>query len=65
MLGSHKIPQARDPHPLPFRGGDPKFQTLENKSHIKKHIKNKTACSALKYRELEKQLASVLHFIMG
>lgn len=61
MLGSHKIPQARDPHPLPFRGGDPKFQTLENKSHIK----NKTACSALKYHELGKQLASVLHFIMG
>lgn len=42
MLGSHRIPQTRDPDPFPFRGGDRRFQTLENKSQIKN--KNNVFC---------------------
>lgn len=44
MLGSHRIPQARDPDPSPFREGDLRFQALENKSQIK----NKTNVFCLK-----------------
>lgn len=44
MLGSYRIPQARDPDPSPFRGGNLRFQALENKSQIK----NKTNVFCLK-----------------